>query len=119
MFTHRRKNIGEAKVGLTKQHSRVPPFIEKLRDRGYQRSAKLQLSVVIASEAKQSPTGRIPKKEVAGRKNSSGSASTKKVCHGCDLRAMWRPKVAAAPSRYSGGSQASATFRAFQHSLSC
>ena len=31
------------------------------------------------------------KKEVAGRKNSSGSASTKKVCHGCDLRAMWRP----------------------------
>ena len=31
MFTHRRKNIGEAKVGLTKHHSRVPPFIEKLR----------------------------------------------------------------------------------------
>ncbi|OIP25227.1 hypothetical protein AUK22_08245 [bacterium CG2_30_54_10] len=39
--------------------------------------------------------------------------------YGCDLRAMWRPKVAAAPSRCSGGSQASATFRAFQHSLSC
>ena len=31
MFTHRRKNIGEAKVGLTTHHSRVPPFIEKLR----------------------------------------------------------------------------------------
>jgi len=25
------KNIGEAKVGLTKHHSRVPPFFEKLR----------------------------------------------------------------------------------------
>ena len=31
MFTHRRKNIGEAKVGLTKHHSRVPPFFEKLQ----------------------------------------------------------------------------------------
>jgi len=30
VFTHRRKNIGEAKVGLTKHHSRVPPFFEKL-----------------------------------------------------------------------------------------
>ena len=38
------------------------------------------------------------KKEVAGRKNGSGSASTKKVC-GCDLLAMWRHKVAAAFSR--------------------
>jgi len=26
-----KKNIGEAKVGLTKHHSRAPPFIEKLR----------------------------------------------------------------------------------------
>ena len=32
MFTHRRKDIGEAKVGLTKHHSRVPPFFEKLRN---------------------------------------------------------------------------------------
>ena len=31
MFTRRRKNIGEAKVGLTKHHSRVPPFFEKIR----------------------------------------------------------------------------------------
>ena len=29
VFTHRRKNIGEAKVGLTKHHSGVPPSFEK------------------------------------------------------------------------------------------
>jgi len=36
-----------------------------------------------------------------------------------DLRATWRLKVAAASTRCSGGSQASATFRAFKHSPSC
>ena len=50
MFTHRRKNIGEAKVGLTKHHSGSSPWLP--------RSAKLQPFDVIASEAKQSPTSR-------------------------------------------------------------
>jgi len=38
VFTNRRKNIGEAKVGLTKHHSgHAPPFFEKLQTGAFQK----------------------------------------------------------------------------------